>query len=80
MQNASKSEHDGQILFKVIKSIEDKKSFDDIKAQVMKNRAKNLESLPSMFNFVRKYGSSNGKDMDVAKDTATFIRGIIRPF
>ncbi len=75
LQNASKSEHDGQIIFKIIRQIEDKKDFEEIKAQVMKNRAKHIESLPGMFHFLRKYGSLNGKDMDIAKDTAAYIRG-----
>lgn len=75
LQNASKSEHDGQLIFKVIRQLEDNKPFDAIKEHVMKTRAKNLESLPGMFHFLRKYGSLNGKDMDIAKDTASYIRG-----
>ena len=75
LQNASKSEHDGQLIFKIIRQLEDDKPFDEIKEHVMKTRAKNLESLPGMFHFLRKYGSLNGKDMDIAKDTAGYIRG-----
>lgn len=75
LQSASKSEHDGQIIFKIIRQLEDKKDFEEIKAQVMKNRAKHIESLPGMFHFLRKYGSLNGKDMNIAKDTAAYIRG-----
>ena len=74
-QNASKSEHDGQIIFKVIRQIEDGKSFDEIKTTIMKNRVKNVETLPGMYNFLRKYGSLDGKNMDIAKETASFIRG-----
>ena len=69
LQNASKSEHDGQIIFKVIRQIEDAKSFDEIKTTIMKNRVKNVESLPGMF--LRKYGSLNGTNMDIAKETAS---------
>ena len=75
LQNASKSEHDGQIIFKVIRQIEAGAQFDDIKAQVMKSRVKHVESLPGMFNFLRKYGSLDGRSMDIAMNTAAFIRG-----
>lgn len=75
LQNASKAEHDGQMLFKIQKQISDNKPFSEIKAAITKNRAKNIDSLPGMYNFLRKYGSDDGKSMALARQTASFIRG-----
>ena len=73
LQNASKAEHDGQLMMKVGSKIATEVPFDEIKNIVKKNRSKNLESLPGMYHFLRKFGG--GKSMHLAKQSSNFIRG-----
>ena len=74
LQNASKQEHDGQMLFKIARHIMAGKSFADIKADVAKNRSKCIDAVAGMFNFLRKYGSVDGETMGLATQTSAFIR------
>lgn len=62
LQNASKADHDGQMLFEIARLVSDNKPFAEIKAAIMKNRSKNIDSLPGMCNFLRKFGSASDSD------------------
>lgn len=73
LNNASKAEHDGQLILKIGTKIAVDMPFNEIKEMLLKNRSKNMESLPGMYHFLRKFGG--GKAMQLAKRTSVFIRG-----
>ena len=73
VQTVSKAEHDVQLLLKVASRLEQNKTFDEIKEVAKKTRSQNMQALPGMFNFLRKFGGQG--DMTWAKTTASFIRG-----
>ena len=73
IQNASKAEHDGQMLLKIAGKIDKNVSWEVIKTSIMKSRPKNVEALPGMFHFLRKFGG--GKGMRLAKQSLYHMRG-----
>lgn len=74
MNNVAKAEHDLQILGRVAGKVRAGMSFDKIKESQMRSRSKALESLPHMYQFVRKFGG--GPEMQLVLQSQTFIRGL----
>ena len=73
IQNVAKAEHDVQLMLKIATMIEQGKPFDFIHNHVKKSNPSHLESLPGIFHFLRKFGGP--KNMEWARETASFIRG-----
>ena len=73
INNCSKAEHDGQMLLKIAGKIDAGKEYEAIHTDIMKNRPKHVESIPGMYQFLRKHGG--GKGMKLAKQMCYFLRG-----
>ena len=58
-QNIAKAINDAQMLQRVHAMIHQKSSFEQVKLEFKKTRPKNLEALPGMYNFIRKFPDSN---------------------
>ena len=72
IQNASKAEHDAQMLLKIAGKIDKNESWDVIKDSIMKSRPKDVAALPGMFHFLRKFGGGMG--MKLAKQSLYHMR------
>ena len=55
LQNISKAENDVQMLQKLVLRVGSGQTFESINMNFKRTRPKNLEALPHMFNFVRKF-------------------------
>ena len=54
-QNIAKAVNDPQMLQRVSGMVQTNKTFDQVKTEFKKTRPKNLEALPGMYNFIRKF-------------------------
>ena len=73
VQNIAKIESDIQQLAKVGLRVRNGLSYQSIKEAMTKNKCKNPEALPGMFNFVRKF--AGGAGVDLLKQSLHLIRG-----
>ena len=54
-QNIAKAVNDPQMLQRVAGMVQTKKTFGQVRTEFKKTRPKNLEALPGMYNFIRKF-------------------------
>lgn len=70
-QNIAKAVNDPQMLQRVAIMVQAEQSFEQVKEEFKKTRPKNLEALPHMFNFIRKF-----PDTTLINGTITYIKSV----